>query len=221
MDMQSIVTPDHRGPVVIVAAAQTSKVVRQRTLGVCLVAMKTKGDFIDGISVMPNYNAKDYYSFYEKKEFAAPSFDSIRIVKQPQHGELKQYKMATGFDAYSYEADLGYLGKDRFEVLVSVGNETVRIVYFLTVQSYSTQSEGGYDPERKHCPKVHWKISYTPSAIDDGYSIANGMPIVSNRVEQFSHGLSYRLNTSVAQSIGLSTFNAAMLGQLYLNRSPL
>ena len=155
MDMNHVEAPVSATPVVWVAAAPV--VGKEKVMGVCLPTEQIRKDVQEPLVVGPDSEAQSYFEIYERKKASAPNFESVRIARQPQHGQLKRWRDGNGFDAYSYYPIRGYLGKDRFEFLVPVGKEMVRVVYFVFVQPNRTDEEGFQS--RKYCPKVDWKIS--------------------------------------------------------------
>lgn len=154
MDMNYVDVPGFGTPAVLVAAAPA--VGKEKAMGVCLPTEQIRKDVRQPLIVQPDGSAQSYFDFYEKKK-VSPSFGGVRVVRRPLNGQLKHEKNASGFDVYAYYPEHGYLGKDRFEFVVSVGKESVRVVYFVVVQPNRTDEEGFQS--RKFCPKVDWKIS--------------------------------------------------------------
>ena len=141
MDMNVIELPNAGTPAVLVAAAPVAG--KELVMGFCLPTTIIDKTHQDPLGVTPNADARSYFWLYNKQqEVALPSFDSVRIVKQPAHGQLIREKNAAGRDVYVYRPSFGYLGKDRFEAVVPVGNDTVRIIYYIVVQKDLTDQDG-------------------------------------------------------------------------------
>lgn len=131
---------------------------RERVMGVCLPVEMTRENQDGVLTLSPTAAAAHYMEFFAKQPLSSIlSFDSILIKQQPSHGTLTREKNAVGRSVYVYRPNFGYLGKDRFEAVVPVGIDSVRIIYNVVVQPDLTDQE---DFERKkHCPKTEWKIS--------------------------------------------------------------
>lgn len=145
---------------IVMVAATPSNNTQTRAMGMCLVVDQTRKGVLGITTTDPTEDAAHYFHFYEKKNIGFLPFDSVQISKQPEHGKLVRGKDAGGREIYTYEANFGYVGKDRFEALVPVGNETLRLVYFLVVQGDQITDSDGFN-SKKYCPKNDWKISST------------------------------------------------------------
>jgi hypothetical protein len=152
-------------------------------LGVCQIVDRTSAD------VSPIFDANSYVgrymgntmNFIKNSDGSHRTDITLRIIKQPEHGELVQrYPDATDFDQYDYKyvpnmegtdsSDGYYDGEDYvdgFVMEVSAGGITVEIHYRMSVGAHASfiGSDGKrtFDPTR--CPKPNremWKISTTP-----------------------------------------------------------
>jgi hypothetical protein len=153
-------------PSVLVAEARQAG--RERAVGICSIAD-------NGWNDLPGEIARGYLMRYENKTLQElpplASFKDIRIVKQAEHGRLILEEGSNGM-LLTYLPDEGYHGKEHFEVLVSMGDGFLRIVYYV-VANVSLGSIDGLaadqlsDSEiRKFCPEGGWLISL-PSSEDD------------------------------------------------------
>jgi hypothetical protein len=141
-------------PSVLVADAQ--HVGRERVMGICSPVDNLWND-------APGEIARGYLMRYENKTLQElpplKSLNDIHIVRQAEHGRLILAEDSReGYIVLTYIPDEGYLGKEQFEAVVFMGNDSVRIVYHLVVQSKATDqlSDSEFD---KLCPKVEWIIS--------------------------------------------------------------
>ena len=195
MDMNVIEIPDLGTPAVIVAAAPAAS--HEKVMGVCLPVQQTQDKVLGVLTTSPDSDAVVYLSRYFKLEVASISFENIRITKQPTYGQLSREKDAGGIDRYVYRPNFGYLGKDRFEAVVLVGNETVRIVYYIVVQPNRTDQEGFRS--EKYCPKLDWKIS---------------LPSTSRDVASLQPFLDAALLTTARQTLAFADLTGSALGQI-------
>lgn len=167
MDMYYIDQLDAaKTPVVLVAQAPVSG--RERVMGMCVPVEMTQKDWLGMMTFDPASDAAQYMEFFAKQPLTSfLPFDSIRITQQPVHGTLTREKNAVGRDIYVYRPNIGYLGKDRIEAVVPVGNDTVRIIYNLVVQPDPIERED-FD-RQKYCPMTEWKISsyFKTSTLDN------------------------------------------------------
>jgi VCBS repeat-containing protein len=191
----------------IVVTAKASAKYQTRTMGECLVVDQTRKNVLGVTTIDPPGTAAQYFLSYEKKDIGFLPFDSVKIVKQPAHGKLTIGKNAGGLDGYTYEADFGYAGKDRFEVVVPVGKETLRIVYFLVVQGEQITDSEGFNT-KKYCPRLNWKISSVDSANDTSNTglaswqkSGDLMNLLADASLSFT-GFSDLAGTAVGQTIG-------------------
>jgi hypothetical protein len=83
--------------------------------------------------------------------------DAINIIKPPEHGRLFLNKDNSNL-LMTYIPTENYLGKDRTEIVVRVGDDQVRFVYNFVVQS--REPDGLTEEEElKFCPRAWWIIS--------------------------------------------------------------
>jgi hypothetical protein len=156
------------------AASSPAKIAHE--LGVCSVVSRSRTD------VSPTFDANRYVGRYIRNAMnfirnadGSPRLDiSLRIIKQPEHGELVQrYPDATGYDQYYYEYIPNevedYVGNDYFVMDVSAGGITVEIYYTMSVDvgqpSNLFDENNKLIPDPTRCPKPNgemWKISTTP-----------------------------------------------------------
>lgn len=150
-------------PTMLVASKQN----KENVVGVCEVV----GDGFPGVASFGTA-AQFYLRDYKGKDPMDVDISRIKIqvlsvTKQPQHGRL----IMTGNSPYGgrwvYYPNEAYLGKDKVEALVSVGNDIVRVVYNFVTQAEVVDQlpDGQY---RKYCPRHTWKISSNlPTGTDD------------------------------------------------------
>ncbi|MDR0716137.1 MAG: matrixin family metalloprotease [Azoarcus sp.] len=142
-------------PMAVVASAAKSS---EHVFGVCRPV--TMNSFTtDAFGVMAQSYLMKRGKDPMEVDISKVSIKLISIVKQPEHG---QFVMLEGeYGSAKYTPDKGYLGKDRVEVIVSVGDEIIRIVCDFVVQQKATDSlELGGAEWNELCPKgIGWIIS--------------------------------------------------------------
>ncbi|MCL2636430.1 MAG: hypothetical protein FWD50_07395 [Betaproteobacteria bacterium] len=164
-------------PMVIVAAADKTK-SREKVLGVCMPVDTYTSLSFGGM-------AQKYLMRYAGKDPADVDISRVQIkllaiTRQPEHGHLEMYEDKTIRGSYGKDAnyfpDEGYLGKDRVEALVAVGEDIVRVIYDIVnigphggesgIETFDPRFDGRsvdqlQDYERKKlCPKgPSWRIS--------------------------------------------------------------
>jgi hypothetical protein len=128
----------------------------------------------------------------------------IYIVRQPEHGHLIWGENSL-YGEGSYIPDEGYLGKDRLEALVAVGDDVVRVVYNFVVQKKATDQLE--ESERNAlCPKgVFWIISGASTENDSDlaswYRATSLQALLTGASNVFA-GLVNLSNNAVAQTTG-------------------
>ena len=168
--------PDANPPAIYVAANTSPSANRvPNKLGLCQTV------FNESEGIMPTLDASQYMGKYLNKtmEFDVDSLPSgarvlrndtqVRILKQPQHGELVQ-QGTEGLSQFKYSyiphrTNWDGLYKDTFVIEVSAARETVAIYYTMWLQVGAPATfidENGL--RRNHgtenCPRGYqWKIS--------------------------------------------------------------
>jgi hypothetical protein len=153
-------------PYVFVADARQAS--RERAVGICSVAD-------NGWNDLPGEIARGYLMRYENKTLQElpplASLKDIRIVKQAKHGNQIFAEEYDGM-LLTYHPYKNYIGKDNFQVVVSLGDGSVRIVYYIVIQSESPDQLSDSEYE-KLCPKKGWIISRpSPEDYNDPVGIA-------------------------------------------------
>jgi hypothetical protein len=141
-----------KAPVAIVAAGNVSA----KIVGVCSIS--------ENLDSFPFGLAAQYYLVqYDGKhpmevDISRVKIKVLNIVRQPEHGRLIMDE-SNPYGRAIYHPDEGYLGKDRVEAIVSVGEDIVKVIVHIVVQSGAVDQLA--DSEwNKFCPKgLYWKIS--------------------------------------------------------------
>ncbi|MDR0578299.1 MAG: hypothetical protein LBI87_12410 [Candidatus Accumulibacter sp.] len=199
-------------PMVIIAATSQSS---ERIIGLCLPVDDRVG-FYFGTA------AQQYLTQYDGKDpidvnVSKVKIKLIAITRQPEHGRLVMDE--TGLhEGGTYLPDEGYLGKDRVEAIVAVGDDVVKVVVnFVNIGQLGDGSDkykfdrrfGGRsvdqleDPEWKMlCPKgAFWKIS---DASPENSDLASWIRATS---------LSLLLSNAQSTLTGFTDLSGAALGQ--------
>jgi hypothetical protein len=126
VDMESA-----KAPMVIVAA--TTNKIGEKVIGVCRLAADNELTYLDFYGATQDYltkHGRDPVDISEAYEVFGEIM--VTVVKPPEHGRL----VLGEWDRWeeSYHPDEGYLGKDRVEVIMSIGEDVIRVVYNLLVQ---------------------------------------------------------------------------------------
>lgn len=161
--------PQIEPPAIYVAANEVAAVVGSgaHKLGVCQIVS------FDTAVVRPDFDASGYVNFFLGRpgEFSKRTDTWIRVLKSPEHGELK-HSGVVGDHSYTYvpgpaenenEGDY-YHGNDSFVLEVSGGGVTVEIHYTMSIDvGQPTWVEGDFGekiPDPTRCPQgERWKIS--------------------------------------------------------------
>ena len=130
--------------------------------GVDWVAERQKSTPINGwrggTMFDPGEHAWIYLKHNEKREIAEsfyPSIHDVEIVRQPRYGRVIVDKGDGGHDRLFYFPDGGYVGTDRVDFRVLVGDQPVRIVQFFKVTKLFVEGE---EADRL-CERHEWRIS--------------------------------------------------------------
>ncbi|GHU08818.1 hypothetical protein FACS1894158_18270 [Betaproteobacteria bacterium] len=166
VDMESA-----KAPVIIVAAASQSS---KKVVGACMPVANNELTYLDFYGAAQHYLTEHdgRYPVDINEVFGKITFT---IVRPPEHGRLVVGEW--GYWVDSYHPDEGYLGKDRVEVIMSIGEDVIRVVYNLLVQPKALDQIE--ESERNAlCPKGwYWIIS----GLEDGN--------IENSIENRDHGL--------------------------------
>ena len=132
-------------PVMIVAAAAQA---REKAIGVCHPVDTS-------ISLGFGIAAQSYYHYSMQHKDATDidvdlSWDKIKVLaitRQPEHGRLILADVNDPYGGgYRYIPNEGYLGKDRVEALVAVGDDVIRVVHNLVMIGEYNGGLGKFDP---------------------------------------------------------------------------
>jgi hypothetical protein len=168
-----------QAPMVIVAATNKAK---EKIVGYCTL-VDNLGDFSFGGV------AQEYLIKYQGKnpmdvDISRAQIKVLDIIRQPAHGQL----LMDETDPYGggiYRPNQGFLGKDRAEAIVSVGQDVVRVVYTFVVQTEAVDNLRSRDDSakvmKKLCPRGFlWKISEMPAgSISDSATAYHATPLQS------------------------------------------
>jgi hypothetical protein len=84
----------------------------------------------------------------------------ISVLQAPAHGTLKD----EGSGDYRYLPVDSYFGVDRATLLVEIGGQKIKVIYFFNVLHHVPGGTDNYDPlqDKGYCPNGYrWKISST------------------------------------------------------------
>lgn len=153
------------GGAIAVASVSSVQAADQYVLGVCQTATQS-----DGAEIRPTYAADSYLSKYRRgdRRYKRFSFEGsktrITLIEAPKHGELALVddadEASSGF--YNYLSNQGYVGRDRFVMLVEKGDVKVRIEYLIEGLNDNEPTTFIGDDGKSHgiyCHPEHWKIS--------------------------------------------------------------
>ena len=127
----------------------------------------------------PNYWARDYFEFYEKRKMALPSRSDVVIVEQPKHGKVVKGTNSANLELMQYISNPGYEGRDRIVYRVLVEGQPVKLIYFVHV----TKKNLDASPSPKFCRTGVWKISSTGDGsweLQDNASVDPGNYTISD-----------------------------------------
>ena len=196
------------GAVTMVTAVLPAQAAEPYVLGVCQTARQSIGVEIrptsDGNSYLNSYHSGD--ARYTKFDFRSSEV-KITLAKAPEHGTLTltdNSDMTFG-KVYNYMPNQGYVGQDRFVLLVEKNGVKVRIEYLIEGLDNDEADVGICDPDL-------WKISATTPVFNNSslqarlnaVGVNHIFPFITNAVD---HGwyidyTSYLGNRTVRHSRG-------------------
>jgi hypothetical protein len=150
-----------KAPMVMVAAAGKTN---EKVIGVCMPIGPSLVTFSFGTP------AQHYLILYDGKDpmdvdISRVEIRFLDIVRQPEHGRLIMDENSS-YGGGAYDPDEGYLGKDRVEAIVAVGDDVIRVVMNFIIQTESVDQILDHE-WKKLCPKgLFQKISGAPAGND-------------------------------------------------------
>ncbi|MCL2524651.1 MAG: hypothetical protein FWF20_03885 [Betaproteobacteria bacterium] len=173
--------PDAQPPVVLVAQAKNAAArggkAKEIVIGSCQPTeylepgvdwmSKFGGNWVGGAMFSPNHTAWSYLKYVEKWEITGsshPSIHDVEIVRQPKHGKVALKLNRAGEERLFYVPDGGYVGTDRVDFRVRVGDQLVRIVQFFKVTKLPIEGEDS-DAAWNLCKRREWRISSADNAV--------------------------------------------------------
>ncbi|MEO7623624.1 MAG: matrixin family metalloprotease, partial [Gallionella sp.] len=151
--------PPQNAPVML-AQAGANTAVGGRVLGVCAGVPASLAYQGIPYGLGPLGSARQYFQLYEGQNIAIPPATQVTVVTAPKHGKfvVTPATSATGYARYTYEPEVGYLGKDSLTLKVELGEKSVTLKYFFNNQNV------GDDAADALCNDTgrRWKISYAP-----------------------------------------------------------
>lgn len=142
---------------IVVTAVSPAQATDQFALGVCRTARQSTGE-----EIMPTFDADIYLTDYHAGDARYKNFSfatkgvNVSLIKAPAHGKmtLSGDVNAASESYYHYLPNQGYIGRDRFVLLVAKDGVKVRIEYLIEGLDNDEADVGICDSE-------HWKISTT------------------------------------------------------------
>lgn len=144
----------------MLVASRSSK---EKIIGECqVVERQVAGGGFSGVASF-GITAQGYLDKYDGKSISERAIKTgkiaikVTIAAQPKHGRLVK-RENDPYGTWNYYPNEAYLGKDKVEALVSVGDDVVRVVYNFVVQPKVVDqlTDTQY---RKFCSRNAWKIS--------------------------------------------------------------
>ena len=169
------------GSFAVIAVVSPVQAAEHYALGVCRTARQSTGE-----EIMPTFDADIYLTDYHAgdaryKDFSfATKGGNVSLVKAPAHGKisLSGDVNAASESYYHYLPNQGYIGRDRFVLLVEKDSVKVRIEYLIE----------GLDNDETDvgiCDKEHWKISAITSTFDNASLQARLNAVGGNHIFPF------------------------------------
>jgi hypothetical protein len=178
-------------PMVIVAAADK---ITENVIGVCQ-PVDNAGGFDLRVAAQTHFFLRGVEPM--EVDISRIEIKVIYIVRQPEHGHFILGENSL-YGEGTYIPDEGYLGEDRLEAFVAVGDDVVRVVYNFVVQPNATDQleESAWNAL---CPKgLFWIISET--------STENQPPATLQSLFSF-------IDTGTFSSVRFSDLSGAALAQ--------
>ncbi len=145
---------------IIVTAISPAQATDQFALGVCRTARQSTGE-----EIMPTFDADMYLADYDAGDARYQNYSfatkgvNVSLIEAHAHGSiaLSDDVNAASESYYHYLPNQGYIGRDRFVLLVTKDGVKVRIEYLIE----------GLDNDEADvgiCDREHWKISATTTS---------------------------------------------------------
>lgn len=166
--------PTHSPNIVIIAQNNQIKQIAKthdRIYGICQVidnsrSINATGEINIGQTELSPRSDAEYYLYEYAPDLLNILGGNIELIKttvlkQPEHGVLKYVEHDFFPNAYRYEPNDGYFGKDTVSILAEAKGVKVKISYYFYMDEQPAAPGGDYQ-----CAKTgyRWKISTAPNA---------------------------------------------------------
>ena len=145
-------------PAVSIASTSSISTTSARNVGVCFATTVLDSNLGLPASLGVVGVLQEYIRRVERMKIELPPSTVVILLKAPDHGQfiVVPPQFPGGWPDYTYVADRGYLGTDRFELQVNIEQTTYRIIYYLhSVQGDTAAANYCTENGRKD----FWRIS--------------------------------------------------------------